>query len=42
MGGKSKNAVQNIFGAFLIRGLSLVLAFFTTPAYISFFNNQKI
>lgn len=42
MEGKSKNVVKNIFGALIIRGLSLFLVFFTTPAYIAFFNNQSI
>lgn len=40
----SKNSIvyKNIAGAFLIKGLSLVLSLFTMPAYIRFFNDDAV
>ena len=34
--------VANIAGAFVIKGLSLVVSLLTTPAYIHFFNNEVV
>ena len=38
----NKIILQNIIGTFLIRGIALIIAFFTLPAYISYFENQNI
>ncbi|OPZ32482.1 MAG: Polysaccharide biosynthesis protein [Tenericutes bacterium ADurb.BinA124] len=35
-----KIVVKNIAGAFIVKGLALVLSLFTTPAYIHYFNNN--
>lgn len=37
---KNKIIIKNVFGAFVIKGLSLFLALFTMPAYIRFFNDE--
>lgn len=36
----NKIAVKNTFFAFLIKGFSLIITFFTTPAFIKYFNNN--
>ena len=36
----TKNILKNVFGAFVVRGLSLVVSFFTMPAYMDFFNDD--
>ena len=37
-----KIIIKNVSGAFLIRGISVVLSFFMMPMYIRFFNNQVV
>lgn len=37
-----KNLIKNISGAFLLKGMSLILALFTLPAYMRFFDNQTV
>lgn len=41
---KSNDAtiIKNIFGAFLVKGISLIISVLLLPAYIKFFNNQTI
>ncbi len=39
---KKRIVVNIIVGAFVIRGLALVVSLFTLPAYIRYFNNQSI
>lgn len=34
--------INNIFGSYAIKGLALLVSFFTLPAYISFFDNNTI
>ena len=36
----SRNILKNVFGAFTVKGLSLVVALFTMPAYMRFFNDD--
>ena len=38
----SRNIFKNIFGAFTVRGLGLIVSLFTHPAYIDFFNNDTV
>lgn len=33
---------KNIFGSFTIKGLSILVSYLTTPAYLSFFSSQSI
>lgn len=37
-----KIIIKNVSGAFIIRGISVVLSFFMMPMYIRFFNNQIV
>lgn len=39
---ENKNILSNIIASFLIRGGSLVLALFTLPAYIRYFEDQRV
>lgn len=39
---KNKIILVNVFGAFFIKGLSLIVSLLTTPAYIQFFNNEFV
>lgn len=38
----NRHVVNNIIGAFAVKGLSLCLSLFTMPAYIRYFQNQTI
>lgn len=38
----SKIIISNTIGALIIRGLSLIISVLTTPAFISYFNNNEI
>lgn len=39
---KNKNIINNIIGAFIIKGGSLVISLFTMPAYINYFQNNTV
>lgn len=39
---ENKNLVNNIIGAFIVRGGSLVVSLFTMPAYLRYFENQEV
>ncbi|RHT61998.1 hypothetical protein DW748_13240 [Ruminococcus sp. AM28-41] len=39
---QNKTVILNMFGAFVVKGLSLFLSLFTMPAYIRFFQNQTV
>lgn len=39
---RNKNIIINIIGAFLVRGLSMIVSLLTMPAYISYFQDQTI
>lgn len=39
---KNKIVVVNIIGAFIIKGISLIVSLLTTPTYIAFFNNEVV
>ncbi|MDU6365060.1 MAG: hypothetical protein E6582_16245 [Clostridium sp.] len=39
---KNKVIINNIGGAFIIRGGALILSLFTMPAYMNYFNNQIV
>lgn len=39
---EEKNLIFNIFGAFIIKGVSLFVAFFSMPLYMKYFGNNKI
>ena len=41
-GENSKIVVKNVLGAFAIKGLSLIIAFVTTPLFIHYFNDNKV
>lgn len=36
------NLIKNIFGSFIIKGLSILISFFTIPAYLNYFENETI
>lgn len=38
----TKIIIKNTIGSFGVKGLSMLIALFTTPAYISYFNNNEI
>lgn len=38
----NKNLSINIILAFMVKGLSLIVTFFSTPLYIKFFNNNEV
>ena len=40
MSENNKTVLSNIIGAFLVKGMALVISLFTMPAYIKFFNNE--
>lgn len=40
--GENKNLLVNIIGAFVIKGLSLIISFFSMPLYIKYFDNYSI
>ena len=40
MSENNKIVIKNVFGAFVVKGLSLILSLFTMPAYLRFFNNE--
>ncbi len=40
MSENNKIVVKNVFGAFSVKGLSLLVSLFTMPAYIRFFNDE--
>lgn len=42
LSGDSKIIVKNASGAFLIKGLGLIISLLTTPAFISYFNDNRI
>lgn len=42
IGQKSKIILKNSFGAFIVKGASLVLSLLTTPAFIRYFNNNEV
>ena len=42
LSGNSKIIVRNASGAFLIKGLGLIISLLTTPAFISYFNDNRI
>ena len=39
---KDKQVIKNMFGAFVIKGGALIIALFTMPAYIRYFDNQVV
>jgi len=39
---KNRVIINNIAGAFIIRGGALILSLFTMPAYMNYFNNQTV
>lgn len=39
---KNRSLINNIIGAFIIKGGSLILSLFTMPAYINYFENQTV
>jgi O-antigen/teichoic acid export membrane protein len=39
---KDKEVIKNIFFAFIIKGAALLIAFFSLPAFIRFFDNQDV
>lgn len=39
---KNRNIINNIIGAFCVKGASIVVGLLTMPAYIRYFNNQKV
>lgn len=39
---KNKVIINNIIGAFIVRGGSLIVSLFTMPAYINYFQNQIV
>lgn len=38
----NKNIINNIIGAFIVRGGSLIVSLFTMPAYFRYFQNQSV
>lgn len=42
MQGNSKVVIKQTFYAFLIKGLSLIISFFSTPIFIRYFNNNEV
>lgn len=41
-GENSKIVVKNVIGAFVVKGLSLVISFITTPLFIQYFNDNRV
>lgn len=41
-GDNSKIIAKNVIGAFVVKGLSLMVSFATTPLFIQYFNNNKV
>ena len=41
-GENSKIIAKNVMGAFVVKGLSLMVSFATTPLFIQYFNNNKV
>ncbi|MCB2312029.1 hypothetical protein LGL55_11570 [Clostridium tagluense] len=41
-GERDKQVIKNMFGAFAIKGGAIVIALFTMPAYIRYFDNQMV
>lgn len=41
-GENSKIVVKNVIGALVVKGLSLIVAFITTPLFIHYFNDNKV
>lgn len=41
-GENSKIIAKNVIGAFVVKGLSLMVSFATTPLFIQYFNNNKV
>ena len=39
---KSKTLINNVIISFAIKGLGLIIALFTMPSYIKFFNNETV
>ena len=39
---KDKVIYKNVTGAFVVKGLALIVSFFTMPAYMHYFNNQQV
>ena len=37
---KNKEILKNIKASFVVKGLSIILVLFTTPAYMRYFNNN--
>lgn len=37
-----RNLIMQIFMAFIVKGLSLIISFFSMPLYISFFDNDEV
>ena len=42
MGGRSKSLAKNVVLSFGVKGVSLFVALFTTPAYIAYFSNNEV
>lgn len=42
IGQKSKIVLKNSFGAFVVKGASLVVSLLTAPAFIRYFNNNEV
>jgi len=36
----NKNILRNVLGAFIVKGMALVISLFTMPAYMRYFNNE--
>lgn len=42
LGDNSKIVIKNVFEAFVVKGLSLIVSFATTPLFIQYFNNNHV
>ncbi len=42
LGDNSKIVIKNVFEAFVVKGLSLIVSFATTPLFIKYFNDNKV
>lgn len=42
LGENSKIVAKNVIGAFIVKGLSLIISFATTPLFIHYFNDSKV
>lgn len=42
LNGKTRAIINNIFGAFTVKGLSLIISLFTFPAFIAYFGDRYV